>query len=137
VKQLPGSIGYVEYAYAVQNQLTYTKLINKAGKTLTPSVQTFREAAASADWAGAAGQGFNMVLVDQPGANAWPITGATWVIMYKKPANANDSANALKFFKWAYEHGDKSATELQYVPLPDNAVKAIEASWKEIQGSGM
>ena len=137
VKQLPGSIGYVEYAYALQNNLTYTKLINKAGKTLEPSIQTFRDAAASADWAGAAGQGFNMVLVDQPGANAWPITGATWVIMYKKPVSAPDSTKALTFFKWAYANGDKSAQELQYVPLPENAVKAIEASWKQIEGSGM
>lgn len=137
VAQLSGSIGYVEYAYALQNHLTYTKLINKAGKTLDPSINTFRDAAASADWAGASGQAFNMVLVDQPGENAWPITGATWVIMYKKPASAADSTKALNFFKWAYSNGDKSAEALQYVPLPDNAVKAIEASWKEIQGSGM
>ena len=137
VKQLPGSIGYVEYAYALQNNLTYTKLINKAGKTLDPSIQTFRDAAASADWVGASGQAFNMVLVDQPGANAWPITGATWVIMYKKPASAGDSTKALNFFKWAYANGDKSAQQLQYVPLPDNAVKAVETSWKQIEGSGM
>ncbi len=137
VKQLAGSIGYVEYAYALQNNLTYTKLINKAGKTLDPSIQTFRDAAASADWTGAAGQAFNMVLVDQPGANAWPITGATWVVMYKKPASVADSAKALAFFKWAYANGDKSAAQLQYVALPDNAVKAIEASWKQIEGSGM
>jgi phosphate transport system substrate-binding protein len=136
VKQISGSIGYVEYAYAVQNQLTYTKLINKAGKTLDPSIQTFRDATASADWAGAAGQAFNMVLVDQPGANAWPITGATWVIMYKKPVSAPDAARALNFFKWGYEKGDQAAVALQYVPLPDNAVKSIEASWKAIQGSG-
>jgi phosphate transport system substrate-binding protein len=137
VKQLVGSIGYVEYAYALQNNLTYTKLINKAGKTLDPSIQTFRDAAASADWAGASGQGFNMVLVDQAGANAWPITGATWVIMYKKPVSAADSNKALAFFKWAYANGEKSAAELQYVALPDNAVKAVEASWKQIEGSGM
>ncbi|HXR95750.1 MAG TPA: phosphate ABC transporter substrate-binding protein PstS [Rhizomicrobium sp.] len=137
VAQLSGSIGYVEYAYALQNHLTYTKLINRAGKTLDPSISTFRDAAASADWAGASSQAFNMVLVDQPGPNAWPITGATWVIMYKKPPSVGDSTKALNFFKWAYSNGDKSAEALQYVPLPENAVKAIEASWREIQGSGM
>jgi phosphate transport system substrate-binding protein len=137
VKQLPGSIGYVEYAYAQQNHMTYTRMVNRDGKTIEPSIETFRAAAAGADWVGAASQAFNMVLVDEPGANSWPITGATWVIMYKKPANAADSAKALNFFKWAYANGDKSAQELQYVPLPDNAVKAIEASWKQIEGSGM
>jgi phosphate transport system substrate-binding protein len=137
VQQLPGSIGYVEYAYAKQNNLTYTKLINKAGKTLDPSIDTFRAAAASADWVGASGQGFNMVLVDQPGANAWPITGATWVIVYKNPPDKAATASALKFFKWAYENGNAAATNLDYVALPANAVKAIEASWKGIQGSGM
>jgi phosphate transport system substrate-binding protein len=137
VQQLPGSIGYVEYAYAKQNNLTYTKLINKAGKTLDPNIDTFRAAAASADWVGASSQAFNMVLVDQPGANAWPITGATWVIFYKNPPDKAATASALKFFKWAYENGDAQATSLDYVALPPNAVKAIEASWKSIQGSGM
>ena len=136
VSQLPGSIGYVEYAYALQSHLIYTKMINKAGKTLDPSIDNFRAAAASADWVGAAKQAFNMVLVDQPGANAWPITGATWVIVYKKPANPAATAATLKFFKWAYASGDAAATSLQYVPLPENAVAAIEASWKQIQGSG-
>jgi phosphate transport system substrate-binding protein len=137
VQQLAGSIGYVEYAYAMQNHLTYTKLINKAGKTLTPSIDTFKAAAASADWVGASSQAFNMVLVDQPGADAWPITGATWAIFYKNPLDKTASANALKFFKWAYENGGAAATSLDYVALPENAVKAIEASWKSIQGSGM
>jgi phosphate transport system substrate-binding protein len=136
VAQISGSIGYVEYAYAVQNKLTHTRMINKAGKTLQPSIQTFRDAAASADWAGASSQAFNMVLVDQPGANAWPITGATWAIMRKQPTSAADSVRALNFFKWAYANGADMATQLQYVPLPDNGVKAIEASWKQIQGSG-
>ena len=137
VQQLAGSIGYVEYAYAMQNHLTYTKMVNKAGKTLEPSIDTFKAAAASADWVGASSQAFNMVLVDQPGANAWPITGATWAIFYKNPSDKAASASALKFFKWAYEHGAPAATSLDYVPLPDNAVKAIEATWKSIQGSGM
>jgi phosphate transport system substrate-binding protein len=137
VQQIAGSIGYVEYAYAMQNKLTYTRLINKAGKTLEPNIDTFKAAAASADWVGASSQAFNMVLVDQPGPNAWPITGATWVIVYKNPPDKAATANALKFFKWAYENGDAAATSLDYVALPDNAVKAIETSWKSIQGSGM
>ena len=117
VQQLAGSIGYVEYAYAMQNHLAYTKLINKAGKTLDPSLDTFKAAAASADWVGASSQAFNMVLVDQPGPNAWPITGATWAIFYKNPPDKAASANALKFFKWAYEHGDAAATSLDYERL--------------------
>jgi phosphate transport system substrate-binding protein len=137
VAQTVGAIGYVEYAYAIQNHLTYTKLINKAGKTLEPSLDTFKAGAASADWVGAASQEFNMVLVDQPGADAWPIVGATWAIMYKTPANQAASADALKFFKWAYANGLAAAASLDYVSLPENAVQAIEASWKKIQGSGM
>jgi len=137
VQQLVGSIGYVEYAYAMQNHMTYTKLINKAGKTLDPTIDTFKAAAASADWVGASSQGFNMVLVDQPGQNAWPITGATWVILYKNPPDKVATAETLKFFKWAFENGDAAATSLDYVALPDNAVKAVEVSWKQIQGSGM
>jgi phosphate transport system substrate-binding protein len=121
----------------MQNQMAYTKLINKAGKTVDPTIETFRAGAASADWVGAAGQAFNMVLVDQPGLMAWPITGATWAIVHKNPSDKAAMAEALKFFKYAYEHGDKDAISLQYVPLPDNAVKAVEASWKGIQGSGM
>ncbi len=136
VQQVAGSIGYVEYAYAIQNKLTHTRMINRAGKTLQPSIQTFHDAAASADWVGASRQAFNMVLVDQPGANAWPITGATWVIMQKKPVSATDSTRALNFFKWAYANGGDMAAQLQYVALPENAVKAVEASWKVIQGSG-
>lgn len=136
VSQAVGSIGYVEYAYAMQNHLNYTKLINKAGTTLSPSIDVFKAAAASADWVGAASQEYNMVLVDQDGPQAWPITGATWVIMYKKPSDTAASAEALKFFKWAYSSGDAMASSLDYVALPDNAVQSIEASWKQIQGSG-
>ncbi len=137
VQQISGSIGYVEYAYAMQNKLAYTKLINRAGKTLDPKIDTFRAAAASADWVAASKQYFNMVLVDEGGADAWPIVGATWVIMHKNPTDKTAAAEALKFFKYAYEQGDAAAISLQYVPLPDNAIKAITASWKGIQGSGM
>ena len=137
VAQTAGSIGYVEYAYAKQNHLSYVKMKNKAGQTVSPTVEAFRAAAQNANWDAASKQNFYVMLVDQPGAASWPITATTYIIMYKQPADAATSATALKFFKWAYEQGDQMALSLDYVPLPDNAVKAIEASWKQIQGSGM
>ncbi len=136
VAQTAGSIGYVEYAYAQQNHMTYTKMQNRDGAIVAPTLDTFRAAAAGADWPAASGQGFNMVMVNQPGAQAWPITGATWVIMYKQPSDAAASAEVLKFFKWAFQNGGDAARALSYVPLPDNAVQAVETSWKQIQGSG-
>jgi phosphate transport system substrate-binding protein len=137
VAQISGSIGYVEYAYAKQNHLSHTKMINKAGQTVEPTVETFRTAAASADWASAAKNDFYVLFLDQPGAQAWPITATTFVLVYKNPPDAAATAEALKFFKWGFEKGDALAISLDYVPLPENAVKAIEASWKSIQGSGM
>ena len=135
VAQTSGSIGYVELAYALQNKLAYTRVVNHAGKTVAPSIATFQAAAASADWSKA--PGFYLVLTDQPGADAWPIAGATFILMYKQPVDAAASAEALKFFKWAYANGDDMARSLQYVPLPDNVVNLIQASWKQVQGSGM
>src|SRR3954469_25525941 len=136
VAQISGSIGYVEYAYAKQNHLSYTKMINKDGKPVEPTVEAFRAAAASADWANAAKSDFYVLFLDNPGATTWPITATTFALMYKNPGDAAASASALKFFKWGFEKGDQLALSLDYVPLPDNAVKAIEASWKGIQGSG-
>ncbi|MBL6939604.1 MAG: phosphate ABC transporter substrate-binding protein PstS [Alphaproteobacteria bacterium] len=137
VAQTAGSIGYVEYAYAKQNHLTYAKMINKAGKTVSPTVDAFRAAAANADWVGAANNGFFIILVDQPGDASWPITATTYILVYKQPADPAATAEVLKFFKWAYANGGQLALGLDYVPLPDVAVKAIEASWHNIQGSGM
>jgi phosphate transport system substrate-binding protein len=137
VAQISGAIGYVEYAYAKQNHLAYTKMINKAGQAVEPTVETFRTAAASADWAGAAKNDFYILFLDQPGAQAWPITATTFVLVYKNPPDQKATQDALKFFQWGFEKGDQLALGLDYVPLPDNAVKAIEASWKGIQGSGM
>jgi phosphate transport system substrate-binding protein len=137
VAQTAGSIGYVEYAYAKQNHLTYTRMKNKAGATVSPTIESFRAAAANADWVGAGGQGFYIILVDQPGEASWPITATTYILVYKHPPNPGETAEALKFFKWAYDKGDQMALGLDYVPLPDNAVQAIEASWKNIEGSGM
>jgi phosphate transport system substrate-binding protein len=137
VAQTAGAIGYVEYAYAKQNHLTYAKMINKAGKTVSPTVDAFRAAAAGADWAGAANNGFFIILVDQGGDASWPITATTYILVYKQPSDPAATAEVLKFFKWAYANGQQLALGLDYVPLPDVAVKAIEASWHNIQGSGM
>jgi phosphate transport system substrate-binding protein len=136
VAQTGGSIGYVEFAYAKQNHLKYTRMINKDGKAVVPSADTFKAAAAGADWAGAAGQGFYIILVDQPGATAWPITATTYILVYKQPSDPKATSEVLKFFKWSYERGGNAALSLDYVPLPEVAVKAIENSWKQIQGSG-
>jgi phosphate transport system substrate-binding protein len=137
VAQFSGAIGYVEYAYAKQNHLKFARLINRDGKAVAPTPDTFRAAAANADWATASRQDFYVILVDQPGAVSWPITATTYILVYKRPADPKSSAQVLKFFKWAYAQGGGMALGLGYVPLPDNAVQAIEASWKQIQGSGM
>jgi phosphate transport system substrate-binding protein len=137
VSQIAGAIGYVEYAYAKQNHLIYAQMKNKAGKTVEPSADSFRNAAASADWVGAAKNDFYVLFLDSPGENAWPIAATTFVLIYKNPPDQKATADALKFFQWGFEKGDKDALNLDYVPLPDNAVKAIETSWKSIQGSGM
>jgi phosphate transport system substrate-binding protein len=137
VAQISGSIGYVEYAYAKQNHLSHVKMINKEGKTTEPTVEAFRAAAAGADWESASKNNFYVILVDQPGAASWPITATTYILVYKNPPDQTATADTLKFFKWSFEKGDSLALGLDYVPLPENAIKAIEASWKGIQGSGM
>ncbi|MBS0472057.1 MAG: phosphate ABC transporter substrate-binding protein PstS [Proteobacteria bacterium] len=137
VAQTGGSIGYVEYAYAKQNHLTYVRMINKAGKTVSPTADAFKAAAAGADWSAAAGNGFYIILVDQPGDASWPISATTYILVYKQPVDPAATAEVLKFFKWAYANGDSLALGLDYVPLPEVAVKAIEGSWHQIQGSGM
>lgn len=136
VAQTSGSIGYVEFAYAKQNHLKHTRMTNKDGKTVVPSADTFKAAAAGADWVAAANNGFYIILVDQPGANSWPITATTYILVYKQPADQAATANTLKFFAWAYKNGGPAALSLDYVPLPEMATKAIEASWKQVQGSG-
>ena len=138
VAQISGAIGYVEYAYAKQNHLAYTRMVNKAGQTVKPTIETFRAGAASADWVGAAKNDFYVLFLDSPGATAWPISATTFVLVYKNPPDQKATADALKFFQWGMEKGDQLALSLDYVPLPENAVKAIEAGWKtNIQGSGM
>jgi phosphate transport system substrate-binding protein len=127
VGQTKNSIGYVEYAYAKQNKLTYAAMINKAGKTVQPTVAAFQAAASNADWAHA--PGYYVILTDQPGDASWPITAATFILMHKTPADKAASAEALKFFKWSFEKGGKMAEELDYIPMPESVVKQIEKTW--------
>jgi phosphate transport system substrate-binding protein len=137
VAQIAGAIGYVEYAYAKQNHLAHVKMVNKAGQTVEPTVEAFRAAASNANWADAANNNFYVILVDQPGAQSWPITATTYILVYKNPPDQKATQDTLKFFQWGMTKGDQLALGLDYVPLPENAVKSIEASWKSIQGSGM
>jgi phosphate transport system substrate-binding protein len=131
VATTPGAIGYVEFAYAEQNKLTFTSMINKAGKTVAPTMDAFQAAAANADWNV---PGFYQILANQPGDASWPMTAATFILMYKKPVNVAASNDALQFFKWAYEKGGKMAQDLDYIPMPDNVIKLVEAMWdKDIQ----
>ncbi len=129
-----GSIGYVEYAYALQNKLTYTNMKNKAGKVVAPTSDAFSAAAANADWKSQPGYG--VILANQPGDQSWPMTAATWILMYKEPVDPAASSEALKFFAWCYAKGDAMAADLDYVPMPDNVVKDIEGYWmSEIKDS--
>ncbi|WP_269716548.1 phosphate ABC transporter substrate-binding protein PstS [Caulobacter sp. NIBR2454] len=123
VRQTPGSIGYVEYAFAKQNGLAHAQLQSKDGSTfLNPSAESFAAAAAGADWASAPGNA--LLLIDQDGAGAWPITGATFILVHKQPVDAAKKAQVLKFFEWTYAKGDAAASALDYVPLPA-AVKTM------------
>jgi phosphate transport system substrate-binding protein len=130
VQQTKGAIGYVEFAYAKQNKMTHTKVINKAGKTVEPGLASFQAAAANAKWDTVPGLG--EILTDQPGDASWPIAGATFILMHKKPADAAASAAALKFFAWAYEKGGAMASELDYVPMPDSVVALVKKEWSKI-----
>ncbi|SEQ97192.1 phosphate ABC transporter substrate-binding protein, PhoT family [Faunimonas pinastri] len=126
VQQVDGSIGYVEYAYAKQNKLTYTKMVNHDGKTVTPDMKAFQAAAANADYGKA--EDFYVILTDQPGADSWPITAATFMLM-RTDASADKNAAVLKFLDWALKNGQKDAEALDYVPLPESVVQQIEQAW--------
>jgi phosphate transport system substrate-binding protein len=127
IGQTKNAIGYVEYAYAKQNKLTYTAMINKAGKTVQPTVPAFQAAASNADWAKA--PGYYVILTDQPGEASWPITAATFILMHKDATDKAASQEAIKFFKWSFEKGSKMAEELDYIPMPESVVKLIEKTW--------
>jgi phosphate transport system substrate-binding protein len=127
ISQTKNSIGYVEYAYAKQNKLTYTKMVNKAGKTVEPATATFQAAASNADWAHA--PGYYVILTDQPGDQSWPITASTFILMHKDATDKASSQEAIKFFRWAFKNGGKAAEELDYIPMPDSVVQLIEKTW--------
>jgi phosphate transport system substrate-binding protein len=133
VVQTKGSIGYVEYAYAKQNKLTYANMINKDGKAVSPDIKSFQAAAANADWANS--EDFFVILTEQPGAASWPIAGATFILVYKEPQDAAATGEALKFFDWAYKSGDKMAEDLDYVPMPDAVVDLIHKEWASVKGT--
>jgi len=132
--QTDGAIGYVEYAYAKQNNMAYVKLINKSGTAVVPSAESFQAAAAAADWAHA--PGYYLILTEQAGAKSWPITGASFILVYANPPNAAETAEALKFFDWAYRNGTQMAAALDYVPLPQSLITQVRATWKsQIKGA--
>ncbi len=135
VKVVNGTIGYVEYAYALQNKMAYALLKNKAGKFVKPSIEGFQAAAANADWKNA--PGYYLMLNNEPGDQTWPIAGATYILVYKDQPDAAKAAAMLKFFDWCYQHGGEMAEKLDYVPLPKNVVEMVEATWaKEIMSGG-
>jgi phosphate transport system substrate-binding protein len=127
VGQTKGAIGYVEYAYAKQQKLTYTDMMNKDGKKVEPTVPAFQSAAANAKWSEASG--YYEVLTDEPGAESWPLTAATFILMYKEPVDKAASAEALKFFDWAFASGGKMAEDLDYIPMPAPVVALIKQTW--------
>lgn len=135
VKTLPGSIGYVEYAYALQNKLTVASMKNKDGKEVTPKFETFSAAASNANWDDAAKKGYDMILTDQPGAQSWPMAMSTFCLVHYKDENGkkvsanSKSTDALNFFKWSYKNGQELAKQLDYIPIPDAVYGKIETSW--------
>ncbi|GKS91276.1 MULTISPECIES: phosphate ABC transporter substrate-binding protein PstS [unclassified Acidovorax] len=129
VGRLPNSIGYVEYAYVKQNKLNYVQLQNADGAFVSPEDSAFKAAAAGADWA----KSFYQILTNQPGKDAWPITGATFILMHKTQDKPTQATTSLKFFEWAYKSGDKTAADLDYVPMPDSVKNVIIKSWGDIK----
>ena len=129
VGRLPNSIGYLEYAYIKQNKLTFAQMKNAAGNFVSPEDAAFKAAAAGADWT----KSFYQILTEQPGKDAWPITGATFILMHKSQDKPAQATAILKFFEWAYKNGDKTADDLDYVPMPVNVKSSIEKSWAEIK----
>jgi phosphate transport system substrate-binding protein len=127
----PGAIGYVEYAYAKLNNLSYVRVPNEAGEFVAPTRGTFAAAGANADWAKA--PQFYLSLTAQPGPQSWPITGATFILMHKQPQNPETTRAVLAFFDWVYHRGATTAGKLEYVPLPENVVKLVEQRWLQIK----
>ncbi|MBN2526691.1 MAG: phosphate ABC transporter substrate-binding protein PstS [Deltaproteobacteria bacterium] len=135
VQRIKGAIGYVEFAYALQNKMSHVKLQNKDGNYVDPTIESFQAAAANADWKNA--PGFYLVLTEQPGAASWPITGASFILMYKNQDKPDVAKEALNFFDWCFANGAKAATDLHYVPMPKEVVELVHSLWKEnIQSGG-
>jgi phosphate transport system substrate-binding protein len=132
VKQTVGTIGYVEYAYAKQNGMSYADLKNHDGQFVAPTAEAFAAAATGADWSKAPGN--YLLLLDQPGAASWPITGATFILVYKQQADPETGKRVLQFFDWAYKNGDQAAAQLDYVPLPAQVKDLVRRQWTAIQG---
>ena len=130
VGRIAGAIGYVEYAYAKQNKLAHAKMLNHDGSAVEPDQDTFKAAAAGADWAGTPGMA--VILTDQPGKSSWPISGASFILMHTKQDKPAAAKEVLKFFEWAFKNGDQMAAELDYVAMPPTVVKLIEGKWKDI-----
>jgi phosphate transport system substrate-binding protein len=128
VQRIQGSIGYVEYAYVLQNKMAYAQVKNREGHFVSPSAKAFQAAAAGADWKAA--PGMYLILTDAPGKDAWPIAGATFILMHKTQEKPESARQVLKFFDWAYTQGDRLAEELDYVPMPDPVVRLIQTNWK-------
>ena len=131
VARIDGAIGYVESAYAKQNKLTFAKLVNRNGNVVAPTPEAVMAAAAGADWKQA--PGMYMILTDAPGKDSWPIAGATFILMHKVQANPDNAKQVLKFFEWSYANGDRMASELDYIPMPDPVVSQIQSAWKQIK----
>lgn len=127
VQRIPNSIGYVEYAYAKANKLAYGFVRNAAGNYPEPDDKSFQAAAASADWS----KSFYQILTEQPGKDAWPITGATFIMMHTRQDKPEQAASALRFFDWAFDKGDQMALDLEYVPMPDSVVNVVRQTWAQ------
>ena len=128
VQRIEGAIGYVEYAYVLQNKMAYVQVKNREGRYIAPNAASFKAAAAGADWNSA--PGMYLILTDAPGADAWPIAGATFILLHKTQEKPESGKQVLKFFQWAYANGDQMAEQLDYVPMPDSVVKLIQTSWQ-------
>ncbi len=135
VQRVNASIGYVEYAYSVQSNLSHVSLRNGAGEYVQPTIESFQAAAANADWANA--DEYYVVLTDQPGDGSWPIVGATFILVYRDQQDIATARSMLEFFNWCYGHGDDMAVDKDYVPIPDSVVEMVRATWKnEILAGG-
>ena len=128
VQRIEGAIGYVEYAYVLQNKMAYVQVKNREGRYIAPNAASFKAAAAGDDWNSA--PGMYLILTDAPGADAWPIAGATFILLHKTQEKPESGKQVLKFFQWAYANGDQMAEQLDYVPMPDSVVKLIQTSWQ-------